>query len=414
MGKHTLEPIVQFLMKLGAKPIYNISRLDSFLLSGLGKAVFDKMVAFSNKRFDDNVVQKDGARGDTNVAFYEFKNEEYERSRIISLAYDYGFFRECGSWLGGHKALFGDSVLDFGCDNGILTCFMAWLMPDKHFTGIDRCARAVDNARILAEELNLANVTFLYDRDLTNHLFDTVFVSRVFQENGLVDDIGLFNKYRENVERVVQNLGMLPGFLMSHVKENGNVVNLYRGEIDVHFFGLLEAFRREGASLNVDSFKKIVVEAISNINLPEFFLAYELQKSSEETESSLNEKFLKLSLQDGLDITLSQYRKRDLVSYIRHIRGGDMILGYWAKKRGLNTPVVRVAIYSHRNDDTAFWYEIINEQKQVLACIDRSELGVQSEFMEKEARKWPQVMSGVMVYKLVNHNGDIQEELMPG
>lgn len=52
------------------------------------------------------------------------------------------------------------TILDAGCGNGILTCFLARLYPDAKILGVDINESAVKHAQTLAEKLKLENVQF--------------------------------------------------------------------------------------------------------------------------------------------------------------------------------------------------------------------------------------------------------------
>lgn len=52
------------------------------------------------------------------------------------------------------------TILDAGCGNGILTCYLARLYPEAKVLGVDINEFAVKHAQTLAEKLNLTNVQF--------------------------------------------------------------------------------------------------------------------------------------------------------------------------------------------------------------------------------------------------------------
>lgn len=51
-------------------------------------------------------------------------------------------------------------ILDAGCGNGILTCYLAKVFPNARVTGIDISAAGIEQARKLAEQLSLSNIKF--------------------------------------------------------------------------------------------------------------------------------------------------------------------------------------------------------------------------------------------------------------
>ncbi|MCQ2379869.1 MAG: class I SAM-dependent methyltransferase [Victivallaceae bacterium] len=120
------------------------------------------------------------SHGDTtnNVDTYKFQHETFQKSIAISLAIDYQFLRNSGDWIETNKNRFGTSVLDVGCSNGVLSCFLAMLLPQSTILAIDRCPEAIENATKLAQKLNLNNISFkVADISELNASFDTVFVS---------------------------------------------------------------------------------------------------------------------------------------------------------------------------------------------------------------------------------------------
>jgi len=52
-------------------------------------------------------------------------------------------------------------VIDFGCEQGLVTCFAALAAPTAKVLGLDPCAEAIERARELAAKLGLSNVEFV-------------------------------------------------------------------------------------------------------------------------------------------------------------------------------------------------------------------------------------------------------------
>ncbi len=84
------------------------------------------------------------------------------------------------SWLAEANLPQPSSVLDIGCDTGIMTCFYSMLFPQATITGIDASADAIECARKLAAKLQLKNVQFIkadvlhLPNDLKGQKFDLV------------------------------------------------------------------------------------------------------------------------------------------------------------------------------------------------------------------------------------------------
>ncbi|MGN0458704.1 MAG: methyltransferase domain-containing protein [Eubacterium sp.] len=95
-----------------------------------------------------------------NQIFYEVKNKSLTGSLCISAAFDSGLFRHLGNMIIDESELFKGTVLDIGCDCGIVTCFIAQQYPESRVVGVDCNELAVNNARELAQRLGLTNVEF--------------------------------------------------------------------------------------------------------------------------------------------------------------------------------------------------------------------------------------------------------------
>jgi hypothetical protein len=71
------------------------------------------------------------------------------------------FYRCYVPWL--HAAIGNDpikTILDIGCDNGVLTCCYANAFPDAQVLGVDRIPEGIRCATELAQRVNLMNIQF--------------------------------------------------------------------------------------------------------------------------------------------------------------------------------------------------------------------------------------------------------------
>lgn len=117
--------------------------------------------------------------------FYKLKNTSLELSIALTGMYDYDILVEACNWIDRHKECFGKTILDVGCDCGIISCFIAKILPDSHIFSIDRCAEAVNNAKQLAEKQDISNIEFIHTdlASMENIQFDTVFSMRTLCMN---------------------------------------------------------------------------------------------------------------------------------------------------------------------------------------------------------------------------------------
>jgi SAM-dependent methyltransferase len=94
------------------------------------------------------------------VDVYVLKNKALPLSIDVTSQYCSRMYKEFLVWFLGAKFPKPRSLLDVGCDNGILTCFYATVYPEAEVVGVDRCEQGIRCARELGVRLNLANVRF--------------------------------------------------------------------------------------------------------------------------------------------------------------------------------------------------------------------------------------------------------------
>lgn len=111
------------------------------------------------------------------VDVYALKNSTLALSIHVTSQYCSQMYGEFLCWLLSRRFPAPKSVLDVGCDNGVLTCFYAVVYPEAEVVGMDRCAQGIACARELAMRLDLANVRFEVG-DLRNA--DAMFVRQSF------------------------------------------------------------------------------------------------------------------------------------------------------------------------------------------------------------------------------------------
>lgn len=122
------------------------------------------------------------------VDVYSLKNNTLSLSIDVTSQYHNQMYSEFLSWFLRRKFPKPKSLLDVGCDNGILSCFYAMLYPEAEVVGIDRCERGIACACQLASMLELTNIRFEV-RDLLNleeaspdQSFDLIVSTAVFHE----------------------------------------------------------------------------------------------------------------------------------------------------------------------------------------------------------------------------------------
>ena len=76
-------------------------------------------------------------------------------SLYLTGAFDGDIIRRTCNWITDHKDLFGDTILEIGCDIGLIPCFLAKTFPNSIVTAIDRCKNGLAIGQKLADKFGL-------------------------------------------------------------------------------------------------------------------------------------------------------------------------------------------------------------------------------------------------------------------
>ena len=158
-----LDPrIKEYLSQVG---IRKIPEMDTALLSAFGEEEGARHVERMMELFDRSEERMIYGAKDTSYlyrqdALVDYMNQSLEMSLLGSSFYDRVFFRRVMDYLLRYESFWRGDILDHGCGNGILTCFLAWMHPESSVTGVDLSANAVSVAGELARRLQVDNVRF--------------------------------------------------------------------------------------------------------------------------------------------------------------------------------------------------------------------------------------------------------------
>ncbi len=137
----------------------------------------------------EQVAQAISAREEgEDVDVYPLKNTSLALSTDVTSQYCNQIYRVFLSWFCRERFPAPSSVLDVGCDNGILTCFYAMRYPEAEVVGVDKSEQGLACARELADRLHIANVRFevcdLQDvqGSFPEQVFDLILSTTVFHE----------------------------------------------------------------------------------------------------------------------------------------------------------------------------------------------------------------------------------------
>jgi len=164
-----------------------------FKLLGVKKLnTFDEFIDYLEEKYDEelfqNVVNELINRIDEKKNyFYSVKNSDFNLSIDFS-SWSYDMYKKLFEEFIMKSSYIKENILDIGCDNGFITCFMAMIYKDKYFYGVDTNKNGIAVARDLKKKLNLKNVEFdivdIKDLDMKfkEGFFDNIISVRVIHE----------------------------------------------------------------------------------------------------------------------------------------------------------------------------------------------------------------------------------------
>lgn len=234
---------LEFVKRLGFRPARNRGGFRSAIIRELGKDFFKKMCDVFDARYDD-------ARKN-NTDIYSLKNQSYKIAMTFSGLYESDYYRKAINFYSSQADHIKGNILDIGCDNGILTCYLASKFPDCHIVGIERIGSSLTIARELAEKLGLSNVSFI-ETELSEfkpeEQFDTITSSRTLSDNSTaVVEPSLYGftktlrevsaEYRDSLTDHVELMNAL-------LKDGGCIVQCERLQNNQMYIGYLQAMNR--------------------------------------------------------------------------------------------------------------------------------------------------------------------------
>ena len=243
---------LRYLMELGIRPARDKKGMYTQLKKQLGQREADRLM---EQVWQESDVQR----------LYDVKNESYEKGITFSGAYDGDIYRKACNWIARNQDVFGETILDVGCDCGIMSCFLAKLLPGSHITAIDRTENAVKVARQLAETLQLHNISFVHAdlAALGEQTYDTVFSMRTVHENVTNRDIQpSFAPLLEQAQLYGNAVADYGQQLAGKVKADGTLVSIERGEKNPMFLGWLFDLHENGLALHWQRYAELCCTAV--------------------------------------------------------------------------------------------------------------------------------------------------------
>lgn len=184
MKKKPTSATVEFFRAIGAKNIRSHEQVPDALRARLPELEANEVIDHLNaEKCWGNLSVEELA------AMESFRNASYERSLAISLVHYYSRMRDMFSFYEERKRFLGNRILEVGCRNGLLSCFLGFLCRESRVVGIDSLPFGLSHGRRIAEELRLTNVEFAQSalgESPVEAKFDSIVLFRPMARNGFM------------------------------------------------------------------------------------------------------------------------------------------------------------------------------------------------------------------------------------
>lgn len=241
--------IKEYLTRAG---ICRITELDTALIEAFGQNQGSRHIERMTQLFDQSEERLVYGKGDTpylhrQEELVDYLNQSLEMSILAASFYDRVFFRRVMEYLLRYDTYWTGDIVDIGCGNGILTCFLALQRPGSVITGLELSGNAVAVAEALAKKLQVNNVHFTSQVMSVQGQCDSLFSCRTAHENvawkALCEEPA---PAMLPIEEQARRHRDYAGKLAAMVRTGGYLVGVERYEDDSTYAGLVRALARAG------------------------------------------------------------------------------------------------------------------------------------------------------------------------
>lgn len=359
----TYKQVDEFMKRLDLKYFKNTKDFVADLMYKTDKEYTTEVATFLNSRAL-------GQNSD-NDSFYRLKNKTLAGSLCVSAAFDSGVFRHIGNMLVDNSDLLCGTVLDIGCDCGIVTCFMASENPDTKFIGVDKNELAVNNAKELAESLGLKNVEFV-----TADVYDFALEEKanaVTSFRCLLDiaqtqtkGVSVIGERGEREARYAEAFSPLAKAVCDNLTDGGTVISVERYTALYGWLGWMSALSNNGVNPLSDKCALMTAQDISSTIEYSVTFAQKGSISSplEAYDCVMSEKFKSGAGVDGANAEYALYKDADEIHFT-DVKKGEKLIHQFATAV---SPKGKYMFYEADLDRRSIKY--VNEKKREKMMSD--------------------------------------------
>lgn len=396
-----LDEGLKYVLELGLTPARTNDEVKKVLQQKLGREKCDEIIEYIIARGEDQDKSMH-ERDKTLDLFYDLKNSSLEASLTITGLFEGDYIRRCCNYMYENRAFFGKTILEVGCDCGILSCFIARMCPEAQILSIDRNESSLRNAKLLADRLGVDNIEFkqmdLQEMNLDDK-FETIVSSKVMHENieDVVEDLSLLfksqgNNYCKATEKYAE-------ILTGHLTDNGILFSIERCGKNPLLYGWLLALSKFGWILDSDRYKEIESREVNDLSYFQALVCRKGAASDEDVFKSFYGQFMKDKRED-----LDEYGGWESKVILAE-RAKDLIDGYYLFEPN-GDKYGKTAIWNDKNNPDLILREmcVLEENWHIVTIHDSFELDEAIEVMNNDLENLLQ--QNITAKKIIFENGN--------
>lgn len=360
---------IAFLKEIGAKNVKSASQMKTELCRRYSR---EEAFEIHDRWVDvDQVSSIDSEDYDEIMSFF---NASYERSIGAALVLDYDLYREAFSIYEKGQDLFGKRILEYGCRNGIQSCYLGRLLPESEVLAIDDYEGGLKYAEKLRDSRGISNVTFRkdsLDSIPESEKYDTIVLTQTFQRKGITPGLpSAYMTLEEEAERLGETYGDYLDIVIKHVADGGRLVFMDYAHFGSEMLALVLQLAKRGFRwLDERSERGTLVYLYKHRVLYYAPRVLFFEKDSRAVDSEeLRNRFLSCMISDE-STKLPGYYLQEAAQAQLAQHAGEMVAGFSAsfEYEDDEKDMVAGVVYRDKSEKDTYWREL-QTQKEIIVC----------------------------------------------
>ena len=252
----TNQRVTNFLKKVGLSKTDDLTKgLSKVFSSSVANDYIAELDRLQDIRDENKIDSSTTENISRQLPLVEFSHQNKKLSSALASYYDYDVYEKFMDYLFTNKSLVGKTVLDFGCGSGLISCFIASILPNVNVVGVDESPAAIRIANLYKQQLKLKNVDF-YTSDSSDYdkqKYTTLISVRTFHENiGMLKNNYNYLPFSQMINTIADLYKPYITFLQEKLLASGQMICMERAENRGNLIPILCALNDSGFEINLE------------------------------------------------------------------------------------------------------------------------------------------------------------------